>query len=123
MATRRVTDLEKWVGDELQRLGFSKYHAARHRKLIVGDPKWQEIGARHSKKIYEAVRAFNDRYNYGIQSMRMTADEYREHLLKWNSKEVRRFDRLRAAFHKARERMQRDRERYLERYAARNLPA
>jgi hypothetical protein len=122
MARPRVTPMEKWVGEELQRLGFSKYHAARHRKVVLADPKWNAIGEKHSKKIYLAHRAFMDRYNYGMQSMRMSVNEYRQHLLKWNAKEVKRFDRMRAKYVNAHQKMDEERMRFLERYAKKHLP-
>lgn len=121
MAARRITPLELWVGEELQKRGVSKYHAARHRRVVIADPAWNAIGSKHSQKIYLAHRAFLDRYNYGMQGMRMSVTEYRDHLLKWNAKEVKRFDRMRAKYRAAHERMDQERMRFLDRYVARHF--
>jgi hypothetical protein len=121
MASKRIHPLETWVGNKLQERGVSKYHAARHRKTIIGDPKFQAIDAKHGPKIYKAVRAFTERYNNGMQGMRMNKREYRVHLLRWSPREVQKFDRLNRKLGETNARLWNERERFIDRYVTANF--
>ena len=122
MVRRQIRSVEKWVGEELVKAGMSKYNAARQRKSVIEDPRWKALSEKYTTKLYEAGREFNERYGYGMAGLRMNTKEYRKHLLKWNKKEVARFDRTSAKYTKLAEQFNKERLRLITQYAKAHIP-